>query len=133
MPREDDLLSLLQRIGDNEAYLDLLVKQVRSPGGVVPFVGAGMSVPFRFPSWRDFLLQQAPDAATRERLEKRLAEGEYEEAAEDLFVAGGGNAFQANLAHVFGPDHLAGQPLTGAVTHLPRLASGRRIARGLRR
>lgn len=124
MLAEDELLTLLEMIGDNVANLGSLVEQVRSAVGVTPFVGAGMSVPFKFKGWRDFLLEQAPDAATRGKVEKLLDNGLYEEAAEELYLVRGENAFQAQVDHAFGPHQLAGKPLTGAVTYLPRLTSG---------
>ena len=124
MPADDELLALLHSIGDNAVNLRALVLQVRSDPGVTPFVGAGMSVPFEFKAWKDFLLEQAPDPATRAKVETYLADGRYEEAAEELFLVRGENAFQAGVDAAFGPHRLVGKPLAGAVMHLPRLASG---------
>ena len=49
----DELRSLIDE--ENGNSLDILIAQLRSPVGVVPFVGAGLSVPFGFPGWPDFL------------------------------------------------------------------------------
>ena len=123
-PADDQLLALLQPISDNATSLRKLADQMCSPIGVTLFVGAGMSVPFQFKAWRDFLLEQAPDPATRAKLEENLGDGLYEEAAEELFLVLGENAFQARVDNAFGPHQLAGKPLMGAVTHLPRLTNG---------
>ncbi len=124
MPEAEDLLKLIEPLGDNKANLAFLVKQLGSPLGVVPFVGAGMSVPFQFPDWKTFLLEQAPDAAMRGQIEQRLAKGEYEEAAEDLLGVRGGAAFQDSLEFNFGRN-LGGAGLAqAAVCHLPHLATG---------
>jgi hypothetical protein len=124
MPPDDEILALLHPIRDNAANLRSLVVQVRNIVGVTPFVGAGVSVPFKFKAWKDFLLEQAPDQKTRAKVEKHLGDGRYEEAAEELFRVRGPNAFQAQVDDAFGPHRLVGKPLTGAVTHLPRLTSG---------
>src|SRR4030095_15459629 len=97
MPADDEIRAFLHpTIGDNPTTLRDLVEQVRSSVGVTPFVGAGMSVPFKFKAWKDFLLEQAPDQKTRAKVEKHLGKGRYEEAAEVLFRVRGRNAFQAS-------------------------------------
>ena len=40
-------------LGDNSMNVPGLIQQIRT-GGVIPFVGAGMSVDFGFPQWKDF-------------------------------------------------------------------------------
>jgi tetratricopeptide (TPR) repeat protein len=125
MADPDELTKLLGNSGDNAANLRLLIEQVCSPVGVTPFVGAGMSVPFKFKAWKDFLLEQARDnPRLREKLEERLARGQYEEAAEYLLLERGENSFQTRLEDAFGPHRLEGQALSGAVTHLPKFAVG---------
>ena len=58
-PRRDsafpDALASLSSLADNTINLSFLVNQLKAWVGVVPFVGAGMSVPFGFPAWRPFL------------------------------------------------------------------------------
>ncbi|MBI4663460.1 MAG: SIR2 family protein [Verrucomicrobia bacterium] len=125
MPDPNELATMLGNFGDTAANLRLLTEQIRSPVGVTPFVGVGMSVPFKFKAWKDFLLEQASDnPPLREKIEKRLAEGQYEEAAEELLLDRGENSFQTRLEDAFGPHRLAGQALSGAVTHLPKFATG---------
>ncbi len=104
--------------------LPLLVKQLKTRVGVVPFVGAGMSVPFGFPAWRPFLESQAPDDAARQEIRKQLDDGEYEAAAESLLKAKGADAFHTALADTFGAHRLANPLPAAAIMQLPRLCSG---------
>jgi hypothetical protein len=119
-PARDTFLTL----GDNGINLPLLVAQLRTSVGVTPFIGAGMSVPFGLPDWRSFLLRLAPDDVTRASIDRRLARGEYEEAAQDLIDLRGRNSFQDVLEVTFG-EHAAITPAPDAAAHLiPALASG---------
>src|SRR5262245_19599816 len=92
-------------LGDNRINIDFLVEQLQT-GGVIPFVGAGMSVPFGFPDWKTFLLSMAPDNAAKERIEKCIAKGDYEEAAEILLEFRGSNGLQDALDFTFRPSAL---------------------------
>jgi hypothetical protein len=88
-----DLSRVLER--DNEEALDSLVAQIRAPaGGVIPFVGAGMSRAFGFPTWAQFLREEA------EHLPDILAivdRGDYLEAAEALHGRLGGDRFHRRI------------------------------------
>jgi len=55
-------------------------------GGVVPFVGAGLSVPFGYPAWIGFLKDVVEKCSERNRPEfRRLVEArKYGEAAEGI-------------------------------------------------
>lgn len=117
-------LAALVRLGDNAKNLQKLLEQLRTPVGIVPFVGAGMSVPFGYPAWRPFLEAQASDDSTKQHLVALLDRGKYEEAAEALLATRGAEVFQAILGSVFGQDRLP-QPLpAAAMLQLPRLCSG---------
>ena len=50
---------------DNPEHIRLLRKQVATRPGVIPFVGAGLSVPFGYKGWTAFLLEQAETLETR--------------------------------------------------------------------
>ena len=58
MPSSDPLAPI-RDLENNASYLEQLRVQVNNPQGIVPFVGAGLSVPFGYPGWRRFLLEQA--------------------------------------------------------------------------
>jgi len=116
-------------LGDNHTNLARLVTQLASPAGVIPFVGAGMSVPFGMPDWRSFLRRIAPDEPARVMLDARLARGEYEEAAEDLMRLRGETPFQDALEATFGAAALQSAAATqalsaSAVSLLPALVRG---------
>jgi WD40 repeat protein len=117
-------LDPLALIADNQRNLPLLAKQLKSRVGVVPFVGAGMSVPFGFPAWRPFLEAQAPDTSVRQQVVGLLDRGQYEEAAELLLTLKGKDAFQAVLADTFGENRLPNPLPSAAILQLPRLSSG---------
>jgi WD40 repeat protein len=117
-------LTEIRSLADNERNLVALTEQIRTGVGIVPFVGAGMSVPFGFPAWRPFLESQAPNAVVRKRLATLLDRGFFEEAAELLLQERGEKEFQTSLEDAFGESRLP-QPLpAAAILQLPRLCSG---------
>lgn len=110
-------------LGDNRINIAALVEQLQT-GGVIPFVGAGMSVPFNLPDWKELLIRLAPDDLVKRQVEARLAKGEYEEAAEDMLRLRGSNAFQAAIDFTFGPEKLGALPERAALRLLPALCPG---------
>jgi hypothetical protein len=124
MALQESSLKELEDIEDNRHNLRRLRKQLRSPIGIIPFVGAGLSMPFGFPSWSGFLIQQAQKAGIETKIKRRLAKGEYEEAAEDLLAARRRRAFVDAIGNAFGFHNLEGKELKGAVCLVPQLASG---------
>lgn len=127
-PRGDgtplDAVASLSSLADNTFNLSLLIKQIQARVGVVPFVGAGMSVPFGFPAWRPFLESQSPDETVRQQIVRLLDHGQYEEAAELLLDTRGENAFQEVLKSTFGAQRLPRPLPAAAIMQLPRLCSG---------
>ena len=119
-----DPLAALRALADNPINLPRLIEQLQNRIGVVPFVGAGMSVPFKLPAWRPFLESQAPDASIRQQIQALLDQGHYEEAAEALLTAKGNNAFQSALDDTFGAHRLPQSLPPAAILHLPRLCAG---------
>lgn len=124
MPRPTDLLLEVGSIRENASSLEMLERRLRSPLGVVPFVGAGLSKPLGFPLWSEFLLEQGGLANIRETIQARIERGQYEEAAEDLQGARGGRRLEDAISWQFS---LSGRRPTGqtsAVDVLPLFASG---------
>ncbi len=115
------LAELIDR--ENRISFDLLVQQIRSPMGIVPFVGAGMSVDFGFPSWSKFLTDAAPLHPSPEKVLSQLAAGDPVGAATILFEESP-ERFQRLVVSYFGrevgPDEARGRP----VGLLPMIASG---------
>ena len=79
-----DVVRKIEGIGRNKGNLRRLVEQLQTPQGVIPFVGAGLSIPLGFPGWTDFLLAEAESAGIRDKVQKLIDNGQYEEAAELL-------------------------------------------------
>src|SRR4029453_15158868 len=95
----------------NRANLNALVQQIRSPLGIIPFIGAGLSAPFQFPQWGPPLEEMA-SALAREHRESVVAavkDKKYEEAAAVLQDQLGGLILQRTLAESFqdSPEDLA--------------------------
>jgi predicted ATPase len=118
-----EILAYLGDLPDNDVNVSALTEQIRRGVGVVPFVGAGMSAPFRYPQWGTFLRDLAMRVDMVQHIEKRLAAAEYEEAAEDL-IGKLHSRFQDLVEHHFGDHVLSGATLTGAIRLLPHLARG---------
>jgi SIR2-like domain len=116
----------LKNMGTNEFVLSQLVRQLKSAQGVLPFVGAGLSIPFGFKGWQQFLLTQAKFAAIEKKIKTRTKRGEYEEAAQDLLEALKPRRFEDALLSEYGRFKLDKvKTLRGtAVNLLPRLAIG---------
>ncbi len=117
-------LDAIKKIGNNEFTLDELVKQLKTALGVLPFVGAGLSIPFGFKGWQEFLLSAPGSADLREKISQRIELGQFEEAAQDLSEELGDFDFWDALSMEFGETKLSRANLKGAVSYLPLLASG---------
>src|SRR2546423_700725 len=95
----------------NKHAIARLRQRARSAEGIVPFVGAGLSVPFRLPGWRSFLEQMVatrrPHDGTLARVvDAHLDHGRYEEAAEWIIRAIGRGTFDRTVSETFGDDAL---------------------------
>ena len=124
MLSKSELLNRLGQEKDNAIGLDRLSEQLKSRVGVIPFVGAGLSADFGFPQWTQFLRELADAPEVREALEKRLAAGQYEEAAQDVLADIGRRSFQNQIDHQFGDWRLEGRQFREAVRLVPHLSSG---------
>lgn len=85
---------------------------------IVPFVGAGLSIPSGMPSWHGFLMELAGECRQTSAIRSYLKQGRFEEAATDLVGRLGENGFVERYRSAF---RLRGTP-QGAVKHLPTLA-----------
>ena len=89
-----DNLNQIKAMGLNEFTLRELVTQLKSALGVLPFVGAGLSIPFGFKGWQHFLVAQAKSAGIQQDIKQRIKHGEYEEAAQDFIESLGASRFR---------------------------------------
>lgn len=87
-------------------------------GAIVPFIGAGMSMPSGYPSWTEFLKRLIDEtSADKDRFTQYMEFYQYEEAAQYIFDSMGKARFNEVLENEFAHD---GQ-LLGAVRFLPKL------------
>jgi hypothetical protein len=134
LPEPTELPTAMRRLASAEA-LDAqleklnkvsardLVEQLRSPVGVIPYIGAGMSAPYGYRLWEDFLHEAGEEFGTADEVDARLAEGDYEGAAQvldDCDRAG----FTEKVRTGFGRRDPPPDLRTGAISYLPLLTTG---------
>ncbi len=111
----DEALAILGDLGQNRRYLPEL-EPLRQQ--IVPFVGAGLSIPFGYPAWGDLLLQLAPDDEIRKEVEADLQYFRYEEAADRIQDELSPKAFRIKLQELLKDRDFS----DGAVLALPGIA-----------
>jgi len=87
MVRVDEALQTIRDAwASNSDYLEDLKERLTGshPIPLVPFVGAGLSMPMGFLSWGAFLTALADECGKSRPVAALLAEGKYEEAAETV-------------------------------------------------
>ena len=115
--RKEELIAaadeILNRTEQHDRFLKLL--EVFKRGAVIPFVGAGLSIPSGYPGWTAFLRKKRRESTVDEAsLEGLIADGKYEEAAQiisDSLRA----AFNEAVESAFG----CARELAGCVQYLP--------------
>jgi hypothetical protein len=112
-----------------------IVQSLRSAMGVIPFLGAGTSVAFRYPQWGQFFEQLAQAAArgeftARQKLTDQqrdeviaLAKGNKFEKAADILVKWDKDVFYRRVQEDFGRDPMLDNVPT-PLTRLPLIAPG---------
>ncbi len=102
---------------DNEQRFEQLALAFRA-GGMMPFIGAGMSHSSGFPLWTAFLFQLCSEShVSSDELEVLVNDGQYEEAAQLLHDDLGPALFNENVQATFARKW---DPV-GPITYLPRL------------
>ena len=108
---------------DNQGRFDQLVR-VHKAGNLVPFVGAGLSIPSGYPSWTAFLYQCFEESGTSESdLAQLLRDGLYEEAAQLLHDDMTSPVFNELLDTTFDVE----RDIEGAVHYLPYLFNDKHV------
>lgn len=120
----EDTANLIPECEDSAGNLRRLLQDLKSPFGVVPFVGAGLSIPIGLPGWSEFLIRQARTAGILKAVRRRLSEGGFEEAADLISAELGLRAFYDAIEDAFGDHNLDGRPLHGAVRLIPNISDG---------
>ncbi len=113
LEKADEILALY----DNQRRFEVL-KASYSRGAIVPFVGAGMSMPCGYCGWTGYLRKTLKETTVDpQTLEDLLDDAKYEEAAQLLFDNMKEGPFNESLENDFGHE----LPLSGAVRYLPYL------------
>lgn len=120
--RAERLLQLADEILENHEQQDRFrrLTEAYQSGSVMPFVGAGLSMPSGYPSWTAFLRRQRKETAIiEEDFDRLIRDGFYEEAAQ-LIADEQGVAFNEAVDNKFG----CTRNLFGSVELLPYVFSG---------
>src|ERR1700722_15118045 len=97
---------------ENRDNLRRLKEQVCGVG-VVPFVGAGFSVPMGYPGWTQFLLAEAVRANALAEVQRLLDYGKYEFAADLLLERRGARAFEDAIYNAYDDKSIARRQFQG--------------------
>jgi SIR2-like domain len=117
-----DLQTLLE--AENAPVIDAIVKSVRSPTGVIPFIGAGMSHDYGAPMWGDFLELAAVTDEDKGEVKRLVKDGEYEEAAQFLDAGPHGAHFRALVTERLDVAVAPERRTAGPLSLLPLLTKG---------
>lgn len=117
-------ISSIMAISDNEENMRRLIEQLKTRRGIIPFVGAGLSMPYKLPGWKAFLEAEAKRWGILTTVRSRLRNGEYEEAAQELESRMTSFRLNTAIEKEYGDHKLVGQKLSGAVSYIPKLVEG---------
>jgi len=116
--REEDSLARANKIlglYNNQSRFNRL-KDAYKRGAVIPFIGAGMSIPSGYPGWTEFLWQLRNETrVSKDDLDKFLSQGQYEEAAQSLADDMPAGSFDEAIENAFGHE----ESLVGSIQLLP--------------
>ena len=111
--KADEILGLY----DNQGRFNRLRDSYKR-GAVIPFIGAGMSIPCGYLGWTKFLRQLCNETrVSEEDLDKLLSQGQYEEAAQVLADDMPAGSFDEAIENAFGYD----EDLAGPIQLLPHI------------
>ena len=99
-----DRIDQIERCLDDKPNSERLesLKEIVEKGNVVPYVGAGFSMPTKFPRWTTFLKDVATEIGfDPSRLDSLLESGQYELAAEEIEAAATGAEFNERCEEKF--------------------------------
>jgi HAD superfamily phosphoserine phosphatase-like hydrolase len=115
----EEALAILGNIGPNRQNLKILDD---CRGRLVPFVGAGLSIPYGYPSWNQLLENLASHVGLQDEVRLHLDKAEFEEAAELIAETASINYLDDSLRSVFDHTPLRALGALGAVRYLPNIA-----------
>jgi HAD superfamily phosphoserine phosphatase-like hydrolase len=117
----DDALRVLGNLGPNEQNLTILDS---CRDRLIPFVGAGLSMHFGYPSWNTLLDDMAEQVGLGLEVRTHITKLEFEEAAELVVTKASLNYLDDTLKLVFDHNKIPKPIAQGAVQYLPLIAKG---------
>jgi hypothetical protein len=115
------LLETLRKMNESRTFH--LFEQNAQNKNLIFFVGAGLSTPFGFPTWTQFLRALGSEAHLINEIEGLINTGEYEQAAESLCNTLS-MAFENRVKTTFGEHIVLDMRTSSAVSYLPKLVDG---------
>lgn len=115
-----DIASTLEA---NKWAIEQLVNDFERGDYFVPFVGAGVSFDYGYPTWSGFLREIAQSCGCLDEVNSLMSEGKYEDAAELVLGRLGEQAFDDRYRQAFCIDPKTPTQETAA-RHVARLTSG---------
>ncbi|MGM0608776.1 MAG: SIR2 family protein [Candidatus Muiribacteriota bacterium] len=119
LDKADEILSLF----DNSSRFNQL-KKCYLNGTLIPFVGAGMSIPSGYPGWGEFLYELSEEShVEKQKLDDLFELGKYEEAAQLIYDDLGKALFNEYLENKYVEENTVNGPLQ----YLPELFQDKTI------
>lgn len=85
---------------------------------ILPFVGAGLSIPSAYTGWTSFLYRLRADSnVTIEQLQTLISQGEYEKAAQNIYENMPANSFNEAVLNEYHNEN----EIVGTVQYLPHI------------
>ncbi|MEI8012748.1 MAG: SIR2 family protein [Candidatus Omnitrophota bacterium] len=111
---------ILDNLDQHDRFLRLT--EAYKADGIMPFVGAGLSIPSGYPGWTHFLRKKWSETLLpKSDLDELLINGHYEDAAQKLADSLEDALFSEVIDHTFGCSR---EPLAGAAGLLPYIFNG---------
>ena len=107
-----------------EQTISSLARTLRSPTGVIPFIGAGASAPFNYPLWGDFLVSNALGDEEKAEVSRLVQENRFEDAADIVSQGERKVTFDEHVAKAFGRPPTVADLKRQVVWRLPLIAAG---------
>lgn len=119
LEKANEILSMY----DNRGRFEQLIR-IHKAGNLVPFVGAGLSIPSGYPSWTEFLYQCCDESSIdKSSLCQLLSDGLYEEAAQVLHDDMTSPVFNELLDSTFDVE----RNIEGAIHYLPYIFNDKHV------
>ncbi len=106
---------------ENANAIDALQRRLTENPNVMPFIGAGLSHPFGYPDWLEFLQQGADSVGKRSEIDDLVGQGDYESAMSVIHRELEGIPYFDFLRNTFGLREASAATWDAAVRFLPAM------------